>query len=126
MVTDPIADFLTIIRNGYLVGKSEVVVPRSKVKENIAKILKNEGYIKEFVLGDKDLKINLLYQKRKPAVSGIRRISKPGLRIYRGRSEVSKFKRGLGVSLISTSKGIMTDLEARKQNVGGEVICNVW
>ena len=126
MITDPIADFLTIIRNGYLAGKSSVIVPRSKVKENIAKILKTEEYIKDFEVNPKELVIGLLYLDKKPAITGIKRISKPGLRIYRGKDEVSQFKRGIGVSLISTSKGIMTDIDARYQSVGGEVICHVW
>lgn len=131
MLTDPIADMLTRIRNANSQRHEFVDIPASKIKVSIAEILKDEGYIKDFeVLEDgvsKTIRIALKYINGKERViSGIRRISKPGLRIYVNSTELPRVLGGLGIAIISTSKGIMTDRDARAQKVGGEVICYVW
>ena len=130
-MTDPIADMLTRIRNALAVGKEQVVVPHSKVKEAIAKTLKDEGYITDFSLkktdyGQPDLLITLKYVGSEPAISQIQRVSKPGRRVYSKRNHIKTVLSGHGMSLISTSKGIMTNSQARKQQLGGEVISKVW
>ncbi|MEA2015376.1 MAG: 30S ribosomal protein S8 [Actinomycetota bacterium] len=131
-VTDPISDTLTRIRNGGVAKMESVNVPYSKLKAEIAGILNKEGYIKSFEV-DKDegpggmIKIFLKYSKNgKFAISGLKRISKPGLRVYAKKDEIPKVLGGLGVSLLSTSKGLLTGKDAKKQQVGGEVICFVW
>lgn len=131
MVTDPIADMLTRIRNAILAKHSEVSVNASKEKMEIAKILVEEGYITSADLVDngkfKDIKIILKYnQTGENAIQGLKRISKPGLRIYAGKENLPKVINGLGIAIISTNKGIITDKKARKQNVGGEVLAYVW
>jgi small subunit ribosomal protein S8 len=131
-MTDPIADFLTRIRNGILARKATVDVPVSKVKRVLAGLLRNEGYILSFTESASDgpqgtLSITLRWDaNRKPAISGLRRVSKPGQRAYVPSDKLPKVRRGLGTAIISTSKGMMTDRDARKQGVGGEVICEVW
>ncbi len=131
MMTDPIADMLTRIRNG-LSAKHEVVeVPAGKMKIEIAKILKAEGYIKNFKLSQDNkqgvLKVFLKYKEDdKPVILDLQRVSKPGRRVYAGVQNIPSVKNGLGISIISTSRGIMSDKRARKENVGGEVICSVW
>ena len=130
-MTDVIADMLTRIRNANDVGHPEVEIPSSNMKVAIAKVLKEEGYIKDYeVIEDGKqgiLKVYLKYGPNKQKViTGIKRISKPGLRIYASKDEIPKVMGGLGTVILSTSKGIMTDREARKQQVGGEVICYVW
>lgn len=129
-MTDPIADMLTIIRNGYASSKEEVVVPFSKLKRTLAEKLLAIGYlgsVKEDTLDDrKVIKIGLKYEKGEPEIQGIKRISKPGLRIYRGKAKIPYVLGGLGYAIISTSEGLLTDKEARKKQVGGEVICEVW
>ena len=131
-MSDPIADMLTRIRNANTAKHDTVDVPASKMKESIAKILLDEGYIKSYeIIEDgiaKTIKITLKYgvDKNQTTISGIKRISKPGLRVYAGKDELPKVLGGLGVAIISTNKGVVTDKEARAMNVGGEVIAFVW
>ena len=131
-MSDPIADMLTRIRNANTAKHDTVDVPASKMKESIAKILLDEGYIKSYeIIEDgiaKTIKITLKYgvDKNQKTISGIKRISKPGLRVYAGKDELPKVFGGLGVAIISTNKGVVTDKEARAMNVGGEVIAFVW
>ena len=128
-MTDPIADLLTRIRNGLSATKTEVTMPLSKVKVSIAQVLKDEGYIGGFTSGDIDgkpaLTITLKYYQGKPVIDLIKRISRPGLRVYKGKDELPKVLNGLGIAIISTSAGLMTDRAARKAGVGGEVLCAV-
>ena len=126
-MTDPIADMLTRIRNANVMRNKEVVMPTSKMKTEIAKILKEEGYITEFKVKDNTLTLTLKYAENKERViTGLKRISKPGLRVYVSASELPTVLNGLGIAIISTPKGVMTDKLARKNNVGGEVIAYVW
>jgi len=133
-VTDPIADLLTRIRNGNQMLKKEVTVPHSKMKEKIVEIMRREGYIKDFKVENahregkkKNLRVFLKYSKEKERVlKGLRRISKPGLRIYTKKDEIPRVLGGLGIAILSTSKGLLTDKESRAANVGGEVICYIW
>ncbi|WP_405319522.1 30S ribosomal protein S8 [Frisingicoccus sp.] len=131
-MSDPIADMLTRIRNANTAKHDTVDVPASKVKEAIAKILLDEGYIKSYEILEngieKTIKITLKYgvDKNQKTIAGIKRISKPGLRVYAGKDELPKVLGGLGIAIISTNKGIVTDKEARAMNVGGEVIAFVW
>jgi small subunit ribosomal protein S8 len=130
-MTDPIADFLTRIRNANTSFKNTVEIPASRVKKAMAEILKEEGFIKDFeVVEDGKQGVIRVYLKYGPnkekVITGLKRISKPGLRVYANKEEVPKVLGGLGTAVISTSKGIMTDKNARKSNVGGEVICYVW
>ena len=126
-MTDPIADMLTRIRNANVMRNKEVVMPTSKMKTEIAKILKEEGYITEFKVKDNTLTLTLKYAENKERViTGLKRISKPGLRVYFYASELTTVLNGLGIAIISTPKGVMTDRLARKNNVGGEVIAYVW
>ncbi|MDK2821196.1 MAG: small subunit ribosomal protein [Clostridia bacterium] len=130
-MTDPIADFLTRIRNANMVYQEKVDIPASKVKRALAEILKNEGYIKKYdYIEDGKQGILRLYLKygsnREKVISGLKRISRPGLRIYAKKGEIPKVLGGLGIAVISTSKGILTDKEARREGVGGEVICYIW
>lgn len=129
--SDPIADMLTRIRNAVMVRHDSLTVPSSKVKIAIAKILKDEGFVTDYeVVKGKPhrmLKIHLRYDdKGVPLLSGLERISKPGLKLYIRRREVPRVYGGLGIAVISTSKGIMTGQQARKMGVGGEILCNVW
>ena len=130
-ITDPIADMLTRIRNASSAKHETVDVPASNIKKEIAEILLNEGYIKSYQVLEGNtqgvIRIALKYGANKTKViSGIKRVSKPGLRIYASKEELPKVLRGMGIAIISTSKGIMTDKEARRQNVGGEVLAFVW
>jgi small subunit ribosomal protein S8 len=130
-VSDPIADMLTIIRNGGKAGFAKVDIPGSKVKLEMVRVLKEQGYIKnyKFLEDDKQGKIRvyLKYVKEaKPTIYGIERVSKPSCRVYSKAQEIKPVLNGLGVAVISTSKGVMTDKQAREANVGGEVLCNVW
>ena len=129
-MTDPIADMLTRIRNALVVKHDEVDIPASNMKKEIARILLAEGYIKNYELvGDnkETIKVTLKYgPKGEKVISGLKRISKPGLRIYSGKDELPKVLGGLGIAIISTPKGVMTDKEARKQNHGGEILAYVW
>lgn len=131
VMTDPVADFLTRIRNGNMVMHQTVEVPGSKMKVGLAKILKEEGYIKDFeyIADDKQgvIRVYLKYGPNKEKViTGLKRISKPGLRVYVQKEEVPKVLGGLGTAIVSTSKGLMTDKKARKEGLGGEVICYIW
>lgn len=129
-ITDPIADMLTRIRNAGSARHDSVDVPASNMKKSIAQILLDEGYIKSFQLVDDGaqglIRISLKYQGRQPSIQGLKRVSKPGLRVYAGKQELPKVLRGLGVAIISTSRGVMTDKKARELNVGGEVLAFVW
>ena len=126
-MTDPIADMLTRIRNAYSALLPNCDLPHSKIKENIADILKKEGYIHDYsVEAKKTIKMKLKYNGRKPVIDGLRRISTPGLRNYVGATEIPRVRNGLGISIISTSQGVMSGQDARKKNVGGEVLCHVW
>ena len=131
-MTDPIADMLTRIRNANTAKHDTVDVPSSKMKLAIAKILLDEGYIKSYELVENgkfnDIRITLKYgaSKNEKIISGLKRISKPGLRVYANKEELPKVLGGLGVAIISTNKGVITDKEARKLGVGGEVLCFVW
>lgn len=126
---DPIADFLTSIRNASQALKPEVEAGHSRMKESIAKILKSEGYIADCsVAGDKvkTIKLKLKFEGRKGVIDTIKRVSTPGLRRYVGAAEVPKVLGGMGTAIISTSKGVMTGVDARKNNLGGEIICFIW
>jgi small subunit ribosomal protein S8 len=128
-MSDPIADMLIRIRNAQLVGHVETVMPASKLKVSIAQVLKQEGYIEDFALRDKgtkkELAIALKYYAGKPVIERLERVSKPGLRVYRGRNDIPRVMNGLGVAILSTSRGVMTDRKARADGVGGEVLCIV-
>ncbi|HAV10679.1 MAG TPA: 30S ribosomal protein S8 [Dehalococcoidia bacterium] len=130
MVTDPIADMLTRIRNALMVRHDTVTVPASKTKLVIAKILKDEGFITDFTVVkgkvDKTIKISLRYLDNQPVINGLERVSKPGLRVYVGSGEVPRVYGGLGISILSTSKGIMVGQDAWKQKLGGELMCHIW
>ena len=130
-ITDPVADMLTRIRNANSAKHDTVDVPASNLKKAIAQILLDEGYIKAYTVVDNGnqgtIHITLKYlAKKQPVISGLRRVSKPGLRIYAGAEELPKVLKGLGIAIVSTSKGVMTDRQARKENVGGEVLAFVW
>ncbi len=130
MYTDPIADYLTRVRNAQMARHKVVEIPGSKIKKEITKILDSKGYILSHKFEDDDkqgiIKIALKYNKNVPAIKNIERISKPGLRKYCGAGELPRVLNGLGIAIISTSKGVITDKEARAQNIGGEVLCHVY
>lgn len=130
VMTDPIADMLTRIRNASTARDKTVEIPFSKVKQELAKIFKEEGYIQdqEFIDNGKQgtIRVHLKYVGKENAISGLKRISKPGLRVYAQKDEIPKVLGGLGIAILSTSKGIMTDRKARAEGVGGEVICYLW
>lgn len=129
MMTDPIADMLTRIRNGLAAGKTDVTMPLSKLKLSIAQVMKDEGYITDFSQGELDgkptLNVELRYFQGKPVIEKMSRVSRPGLRIYKGNDEIPNVLNGLGIAIVSTSKGVMTDRAARKAGHGGEVLCYV-
>lgn len=127
-MSDPIADMLTRVRNGQMAGKTEVSLPSSKLKVSICQVLKDEGYINDFiVVGDvrPTMTVKLKYFEGRPVIEKIQRVSRPGLRIFRGASELPKVMNGLGVAIVSTSQGVMTDRQARAAGHGGEVLCTV-
>jgi small subunit ribosomal protein S8 len=128
-MSDPIADMLTRIRNAQATEKVSVVIPASKVKQAIAQVLKDEGYIEDFAVRSNDgkamIEIGLKYYAGKPVIEKIERVSRPGLRIYKGRDDIPRVMNGLGVAIVSTSRGVMTDRRARETGVGGEVLCLV-
>ena len=131
VVSDTIADMLTRIRNANQMRYEEVKVPASNIKKEMARILKEEGFIKDFKIENDDAQgtivITLKYtDKKERVITGLKRISKPGLRVYANKDEIPKVLNGLGIAIISTSKGIMTDKEARKENIGGEVLAYIW
>jgi small subunit ribosomal protein S8 len=127
---DPVADMLTRIRNAQMAGKADVAMPSSTLKVAIAKVLSDEGYVTASEVIDVDgkpqLKITLKYFEGRPVISEIKGVSRPGLRSYSGKEDLPKVRNGLGVSIISTSKGVMTDRAARKAGVGGEVLCTIF
>jgi small subunit ribosomal protein S8 len=129
-LTDPIADFLTRLRNASNSGQSEVLAPFSKIKFDIARILKQEGYISSFELNSDGqfprIKVVTKFVNRAPAITGLKRVSKPGLRKYVGAKEVPRVLGGLGISILSTPKGVLSGREAKKENVGGELLAFVW
>ncbi len=129
-ISDPIADMLTRVRNASRAHHTEVVVPASRTKREIARILKDEGFIEDFAEGVQGpgavLSIRLKYVGKVPVVSGLKRISKPGLRVYAAKTEIPRVLGGLGVVIVSTSQGIMTGAQARKAELGGEVLAFVW
>lgn len=126
-MTDPIADMLTRIRNANQMRNKEVSMPTSKMKVEIAKILDAEGFVENYTVKDNTLTLTLKYgQNKERVITGLKRISKPGLRVYAGASEIPHVLNGLGIAIISTPKGVMTDKLARKNNVGGEVIAYIW
>ncbi|NKI97250.1 small subunit ribosomal protein S8 [Rhizobacter sp. SG703] len=128
-MSDPIADLLTRIRNAQMVQKTSVTMPASKLKVAITQVLKDEGYIESFaVVGDKSklqLEITLKYYAGRPVIEHIERVSRPGLRIYKGRHDIPSVMNGLGVAIVTTPKGVMTDRKARQAGIGGEVLCYV-
>jgi small subunit ribosomal protein S8 len=136
-MTDPIADMFIRIRNAQMVGHAEVAMPASKLKASIAEVLKQEGYIEDFAVRDKggaegknggvkkELHIGLKYYAGKPVIERLERVSKPGLRVYKGCEDIPKVMNGLGVAILSTSRGVMTDRKARADRLGGEVLCIV-
>lgn len=131
VMTDPIADFLTRIRNANMVYMDKVEIPASKTKKGLAEILKEEGFVKdvEYIEDGKQgvIRVYLKYgANREKVINGLKRISKPGLRVYAGKDELPKVLGGLGIAIISTSKGLMIDKKARKEGLGGEVLCYVW
>lgn len=128
-MTDPIADLLTRIRNGQSAGKPEVSAPSSKLKLAVAQVLKDEGYIADFAVTDAGAKpqltVRLKYHAGRPVIDRIQRVSRPGLRVYKGKDELPQVLDGLGIAIISTSQGVMTDRAARKAGQGGEILCYV-
>ncbi|HEX3625107.1 MAG TPA: 30S ribosomal protein S8 [Verrucomicrobiae bacterium] len=128
-MTDPISDMLTRLRNGGKALQPLIELPHSRLKENIAGILKKEGYITDVAVEGKTIKkikIRLKYNGKKNVIEGLKRVSKPGLRKYVGATEIPRVRGGLGVAVISTPEGVMTDTQARKKNLGGELLCYVW
>ncbi|MEW5891937.1 MAG: 30S ribosomal protein S8 [Pseudomonadota bacterium] len=128
-MSDPIADMLTRIRNGQMTEKASVRMPASKLKKAIAQVLKDEGYIEDYAVrennGLPEMEVALKYYAGRPVIEKIERVSKPGLRVYKGQGELPRVMNGLGVAIVSTSKGVMTDRKARSLGVGGEVLCVV-
>ncbi len=130
-MTDPIADMLTRIRNAYMASYDKLEIPCSKMKVNIAKILKSEGYIKDYKVNrgttTEVMAIYLKYNKdNNPAINGLKRVSKPSCRVYSKCENIPRLLHGLGINIVSTSRGVMTDREARKMGVGGEILCSIW
>ena len=128
-MTDTISDMLTRIRNGSRVQMPVIEMPHSKMKESIAHILKKEGYVAEVGVegkGIKKIKLKLKYEGKKSVIEGLKRVSKPGLRKYVGATEIPRVRGGLGVAIVSTSEGLLTDAQARRKNLGGELLCHIW
>jgi small subunit ribosomal protein S8 len=130
-ITDPIADMLTRIRNANLIRQEHVLMPASKLKLEIAKVLKAQGYIQKYdLIDDKrhgQLRIHLRYaRERERVISGLRRVSRPGMRIYVDAKQIPRVMGGLGIAVLSTSRGVLTDREARRRRIGGEVLCHIW
>jgi small subunit ribosomal protein S8 len=127
-MTDPIADMLTRIRNAHSALLPTVEMPHSKLKESIAHILKKEGYVMDVAVegAPKTIKMKLKYEGRKGVIEGLRRVSTPGLRRYVGATEIPRVRGGLGTAIVSTSHGVMTGVQARKNNIGGELLCYIW
>ncbi len=134
MITDPVGDMLTRIRNALMIGRTEVDVPLSKIKVEIARILQAEGYIEGYVIGEEKpatmIHITLKYygarRDRRPVITHLERVSKPGRRVYSPRQELPRVMSGMGIAIVTTPKGVMTAQQARREGVGGEVLCYVW
>lgn len=126
MLTDPIADMLTRIRNAHLALHKEVNVPRSRMKEALANILKQEGYVEDVAVDDKNIVIALKYMDGKPVISGLKRVSSPGRRVYVNSREIPKVQNGLGICVLSTSSGVLDGKTAHDKKVGGELLCEIW
>jgi small subunit ribosomal protein S8 len=134
MISDPIADMLTRIRNALMVGKANVEVPKSKIKVEIARILKEEGFIEDYTVGEElpvgIINIQLKYygsrRERRPVITRIERVSTPGRRVYRSRRDLPRVLSGAGIAIVTTPKGVMTAQQARREQVGGEILCYVW
>ena len=128
-MSDPISDMLTRLRNGGRALQPAIELPHSRIKESVAKILKSEGYVSDVAVEGntpKKIKIKLKYDGKKSVIEGLKRVSKPGLRKYVGATEIPRVRGGLGVAVVSTSEGVMTDNQARKKNLGGELLCYIW
>ncbi|PIW69060.1 MAG: 30S ribosomal protein S8 [Ignavibacteriales bacterium CG12_big_fil_rev_8_21_14_0_65_30_8] len=129
-VTDPIADLLTRIRNASSAKKKRVEIPSSNMKLSLVEILKQQNFIEDYVVIEDNkqniIEVKLKYTNGKPAISGLKKISKPGLRVYEGADSLPRVLNGLGIAVVSTSKGLMTEKQARKETIGGEIICHVW
>ena len=129
-MTDPIADMIIRIKNSVMAGRKDLLVPHSKMKEALAKILKEFNYVEAYEVASvdnfKQIKITLKYAGKTPVISGVKRVSKPGCRIYKGAKEIPSTLNGYGLTILSTNKGIMDDKSARKNNIGGEVLCQIW
>ena len=126
MLTDPIAEMLTRIRNAHLALHKEVSVPRSKMKEAMATILKQEGYVEDVTVDERNITIALKYVKGRPAITGLKRISKPGRRVYVGAHQIPRVQNGLGICILSTSRGVLDGMTAQADKTGGELLCEVW
>lgn len=126
MMTDPIADMLTRIRNAHLALHKEVSVPRSKMKEAMATILKQEGYVEDVSVSERDITIELKYVKGRPAIAGLKRVSKPGRRVYVNSRQIPRVQNGLGICILSTSRGVLDGVTAHTEKTGGELLCEVW
>jgi small subunit ribosomal protein S8 len=126
MVTDPIADMLTRIRNAHLALHKEVLVPRSKMKEAIAAILMQEGYVRDVAPSGRAITLSLKYDKGKAVISGLKRVSRPGRRVYAGHDAIPRVQNGLGICILSTSHGVMDGASAAARKVGGEILCEIW
>lgn len=129
MLSDPISDLLCRLRNAARAQHPDVVIPHSRLKENIARVLKQEGYLEDVAIegsGRKQIRIRIKYAGKRSVLEGLRRLSSPGRRIYTRSDRIPKIRGGLGVVVISTSAGVLTDREARKRNLGGELLCSVW
>ena len=126
MLTDPIADMLTRIRNAHLALHKEVSVPRSKMKEAMATILKQEGYVEDVTVDERNITIALKYVKGRTAITGLKRISKPGRRVYVGAHQIPRVQNGLGICILSTSRGVLDGMTAQADKTGGELLCEVW
>ena len=126
MLTDPIADMLTRIRNAHSALHKDVCIPKSKMKESLAAILKQEGYVDEVAVDDKNIVITLKYLKGRPVISGLKRISTPGRRVYVNSRQIPRVQNGLGICILSTSSGVMDGMSALEKKVGGELLCEIW
>jgi len=125
-VVDPVADMLTRIRNAYGAYHTDVAIPTSKMKASIAGILKEEGYITDYAVEDRDISITLKYAQGKPLVTGLKKISKPGRRVYVGASDIPRVQNGIGICIVSTSKGLLEGAKAKEAKVGGELLAEIW
>lgn len=126
MLTDPIADMLTRIRNAHMALHTEVNIPRSRMKEALAAILKQEGYIEDAEIDERNIAIRLKYLNGKPVITGLKRISTPGRRVYVNSRQIPRVQNGLGICILSTSRGVMDGKSAQESKVGGELLCEIW